>query len=74
MTFRLLLSGSVFLAVVGAARGANCPDAATVVVASVFSTLAVVFLVLGIIAFFLWRRRKGECVFTQGCQMLTACK
>ena len=40
-------------------EAANCPDAAVVVVASVFSTLAVVFIVLGIIAFLLWKRRRG---------------
>lgn len=39
-------------------EAANCPDAAVVVVASVFSTLAVVFIVLGIIAFLLWKRRR----------------
>ena len=41
-------------------EAANCPDAAVVVVASVFSTLAVVFIVLGIIAFLIWKRRRGE--------------
>lgn len=40
-------------------EAANCPDAAVVVVASVFSTLAVVFIVLGIIAFLIWKRRRG---------------
>lgn len=39
-------------------EAADCPDAAVVVVASVFSTLAVVFIVLGIIAFLIWKRRR----------------
>lgn len=38
---------------------AECPSVAVVVVASVFTTLAVVLIVLGIIGFLLWRRRKG---------------
>ena len=41
-------------------EAADCPDAAVVVVASVFSTLAVVFIVLGIIAFLIWKRRRGK--------------
>lgn len=39
-------------------EAADCPDAAVVVVASVFATLAVVFIVLGIIAFLIWKRRR----------------
>ena len=39
---------------------AECPSVAVVVVASVFTTLAVVLIVLGIIGFLLWRRRKGK--------------
>ena len=44
-------------------EAADCPDAAVVVVASVFSTLAVVFIVLGIIAFLIWKRRRGMFLF-----------
>ncbi|XP_045175048.2 uncharacterized protein LOC123536170 [Mercenaria mercenaria] len=36
----------------------NCTDAGVVVVASVFATLAVVFIVLAIIGFLIWRRRR----------------
>lgn len=38
---------------------ANCPDAGVVVVASVFATLAVVFIVLAIAGFLIWKRRKA---------------
>ena len=44
-------------------EAADCPDAAVVVVASVFATLAVVFIVLGIIAFLIWKRRRGKVLF-----------
>ena len=44
-------------------EAADCPDAAVVVVASVFATLAVVFIVLGIIAFLIWKRRRGKGFF-----------
>ena len=44
-------------------EAADCPDAAVVVVASVFATLAVVFIVLGIIAFLIWKRRRGKFFF-----------
>ncbi|XP_069116098.1 uncharacterized protein [Argopecten irradians] len=45
--------------VAGVSAQCEGPSTAVVVVASVFSTLAVVFLVLGIIAFLVWRRRRG---------------
>lgn len=35
------------------------PDVAVIVVASVFGTLGVVLLVVGIILLYLWRRNKG---------------
>ncbi|XP_060580404.1 uncharacterized protein LOC132737170 [Ruditapes philippinarum] len=37
---------------------AECTDAGVIVVASVFATLAVVFIVLAIIGFWIWKRRK----------------
>lgn len=36
------------------------PSVAVIVVASVFSTLAVVLLIFGIIFFVLWKRRRGK--------------
>ena len=39
---------------------AECTDAGVIVVASVFATLAVVFIVLAIIGFWIWKRRRGE--------------
>jgi heme/copper-type cytochrome/quinol oxidase subunit 2 len=47
----------------GIADCQNCedqPNVTVIVVASVFSTLAVVLLVFGIIFFILWKRRRGE--------------
>lgn len=41
----------------------NCPDRtdpAVIVVATIFATLAVVFIVAGVIFFLIWRRRRGE--------------
>lgn len=56
-----MLAGCLVLTCVMTVTSAQCsePSTTVVVVASVFSTLAVVFLVLGIIAFLLWRRRRG---------------
>lgn len=36
------------------------PNVAGIVVGSVFGTLAVVALILGVVAFLLWRRNKGK--------------
>lgn len=55
----LLLAISVELCL-GQQQCADKPDTAVVVVASVFTTLAVVFIILGIIACCLWRRRRGK--------------
>ncbi|XP_060067560.1 uncharacterized protein LOC132547778 [Ylistrum balloti] len=49
----------ILAGVTGVSAQCQGPSTAVVVVASVFSTLAVVFLVLGIIAFLVWRRRRG---------------
>ncbi|XP_033734432.1 uncharacterized protein LOC117323364 [Pecten maximus] len=56
---RLLGAVIMMAGVVGVSAQCQGPSTAVVVVASVFSTLAVVFLVLGIIAFLVWRRRRG---------------
>lgn len=50
---------AIIVAQVSSAAATNCPDAGVVVVASVFATLAVVFIVLGIIGILLWKRRRG---------------
>ncbi|OWF54335.1 uncharacterized protein LOC110445247 [Mizuhopecten yessoensis] len=57
----LRMLGVVIMMTGVAGVSAQCqgPSTAVVVVASVFSTLAVIFLVLGIIAFLVWRRRRG---------------
>lgn len=60
MAIRLALSGILLLCLCGAVRAADCPDAGVVVVASVFATLAVVFLVLGTVAFILWKKKRGR--------------
>lgn len=49
---------AILLAQTPSAVATNCPDAGVVVVASVFATLAVVFIVLGIIGFLIWKRRR----------------
>lgn len=50
------------LGIVSAQQQQQCPETnvAVIVVASVFGTLGVVLLVLGIIFFLLWKRRRGE--------------
>ncbi|ESO90072.1 hypothetical protein LOTGIDRAFT_164375 [Lottia gigantea] len=47
-----------FCLLFGMCSAAEC-DVAVVVVASIFGTLAVVLLVIGIIGFLLWKKRKG---------------
>ncbi|KAL4237435.1 hypothetical protein ACF0H5_002152 [Mactra antiquata] len=55
---RLILLGFFVLLTSDISSAANCPDAGVVVVASVFTTLAVVLIVLGVLGFLLWKRRK----------------
>ena len=52
----VLLAWSVTLA----SAQTDCQDVGVVVVASVFGTLAVVLIVLGIVGFLLWKRRRGK--------------
>ena len=61
--WRIILCVLTLILSFGIVRGQQCeepPNVAVIVVASVFSTLAVVLLVFGIIFFFLWKRRRGE--------------
>jgi len=60
--WKYILCAFVFIILSGIADCQNCeePNVAVIVVASVFSTLAVVLLVFGIIFFILWKRRRGE--------------
>ncbi|KAH3857270.1 uncharacterized protein LOC127871358 [Dreissena polymorpha] len=62
MSVRWVCTGILLISLFGraAAAAANCPDAGVVVVASVFATLAVVFIVAGVVGFVLWRRRRGS--------------
>lgn len=61
MGIRLGLSGILLVCLWELVAATDCPDAGVVVVASVFATLAVVFLVLGGIAFYLYKRKRGRC-------------
>jgi|JYMV01.1.fsa_nt_gi heme/copper-type cytochrome/quinol oxidase subunit 2 len=61
--WKYILCAFVFIILSGIADCQNCedqPNVTVIVVASVFSTLAVVLLVFGIIFFILWKRRRGE--------------
>lgn len=56
----LLLLGFLALEVRGQQPCPDQTDPAVIVVATIFATLAVVFIVAGVIFFLIWRRRKGE--------------
>jgi heme/copper-type cytochrome/quinol oxidase subunit 2 len=66
----MTLEGVVIILVVGGCLDLvsgqqNCPeqtDPAVIVVATIFATLAVVFIVAGVIFFLIWRRRRGEAI------------
>lgn len=59
----LLLLGCLALGVRGQQPCPDQTDPAVIVVATIFATLAVVFIVAGVIFFLIWRRRKGEVSF-----------
>lgn len=59
----LLLLGCLALRVRGQQPCPDQTDPAVIVVATIFATLAVVFIVAGVIFFLIWRRRKGEVSF-----------
>jgi len=70
MAVQLVLSGILLLCLCEVCAATDCPDAGVVVVASVFATLAVVFLILGTIAFVLWKKKRGRSTFPYKCTQL----
>lgn len=61
--WKYILCAFVFIILSGIADCQICedqPNVTVIVVASVFSTLAVVLLLFGIIFFILWKKRRGE--------------
>lgn len=62
----LLLLGCLALRVRGQQPCPDQTDPAVIVVATIFATLAVVFIVAGVIFFLIWRRRKGRFHSTLG--------